>query len=146
MLQNRIFTKQAGFTLIELLVVVSIVTLILAITLPVSFSLLEKKTEEKILQLLQYDILFMQNESIGNQKYLRMIFTSSSYQIVDNEKKLLERKLPEGWEIKKRTLDSISFNHNGTIRKAGTIQIISPTNQFNIVFPIGKGRGYIAKQ
>lgn len=146
MLQNRIFTKQAGFTLIELLVVVSIVTLILAITLPVSFSLLEKKTEDKILQLLQYDILFMQNESIGNQKYLRMIFTSSSYQIVDNEKKLLERKLPEGWEIKKRTLDSISFNQNGTIRKAGTIQIISPTNQFNIVFPIGKGRGYIAKQ
>ncbi|WP_010096975.1 competence type IV pilus minor pilin ComGD [Ornithinibacillus scapharcae] len=144
--QKQKQTKQYGFTLIELLAVLSIVAIILTITIPTAIGLLEKKTEEKVLQQFQYDILFLQNESIGQERYLRMFFSDGTYQIIDNQKQLLERKLPDGWEIKQRTLDNISFNQNGTIRKAGTLQIRSPKNQYNIIFPLGKGRGYIVKQ
>lgn len=146
MLLRKNQPNHSGFTLIELLVVLSIVAIILTFTIPTAFSLLESKAEEIVLQQFQYDVLFLQNESIRKERYLRLIFTEDGYQIIDNNKQILERELPDGWEIKQGVLHNISFNKNGTIRKAGTIQINSSKHHYHIIFPIGKGRGYIAKQ
>ena len=141
--------KQNGYSLIELLVVLSVFAIIILLTVPTSFSLLEKKTEEKVLGIFQYDILFLQNQSIANGSevdYLRMVLYKNSYIITDTKKVQLTRELPDGWQIDPRTMKSISFKHNGTIKYSGKIEIISPTNRYIITFPIGKGRGYIEKR
>ncbi|WP_042145915.1 competence type IV pilus minor pilin ComGD [Paucisalibacillus sp. EB02] len=142
------FHKQQGFSLIEVLVVLSLFTILLTLTLPISYSLLEKKTEEKVLEMFQYDILFLQNQSIANgrEDYLRMVFSKNGYTLTDTNKELLTRMLPKGWEIDTRTLNYISFKHGGTTRYSGTIEIISPNNRYTLTFPIGKGRGYIEKR
>lgn len=140
--------NQQGFTLIEILVVLSLFTILLTLIFPISYSLLENKTEEKVLELFQYDILFLQNQSVANgrEDYLRMVFSKDGYTITDTKNELFTRRLPEDWEIDTRTLNYISFKHNGTTRYSGTIEIISPNNRYTVTFPIGKGRGYIVKR
>ncbi|MEN2464971.1 competence type IV pilus minor pilin ComGD [Ornithinibacillus sp. JPR2-1] len=138
--------KQLGFSLLETLVALAILAIILSISVPVSHALLGKLTEEKILAQFQYDVLFLQNQSMVTNDYLRIKLEKNSYTLIGDSIEPIERKLPNGWSIDQRTLQSISFNENGTIRYAGTIQISSPTNSYIIVFPIGKGRGYIEKQ
>ena len=142
------FHKQQGFTLIEVIVAFSIFAILILLTVPSTYSLLEKKTEEKILKLFQYDILYLQNKSMANgtQDYLRLELNQDSYTITDTKNELVVRELPHGWEIDPRNLKTISFNHNGTIRFAGTIEILSPKNRYTVTFPIGKGRGYIEKR
>ena len=140
--------KEQGFTLIELLVVLSLFAILILLTVPTTNSLLEKKMEEKVLEMFQYDILFLQNQSIANgtEDYFRLELSKNSYTITGTKIESIVRQLPNGWEIEPRKLNSISFNHNGTIRFAGTIVIHSPNNSYKITFPIGKGRGYIEKQ
>lgn len=138
--------KELGFSLLETLVALSILAIILSISVPISHALLGKMTEEKVLEQFQYDVLFLQNQSMVTNDYLRIKLNQNSYTLIGNKIEPIERKLPSGWRIDQRTLQSISFNENGTIRYAGTIQITAPTNSYIIVFPIGKGRGYIEKQ
>lgn len=138
--------SQRGFTLLEILVVLSIWITILAFSVPFTITLLEKKTEEHILNTFQQDVLYIQNQAIGSKEYLRIILHKNSYIMVGANNKTEERKLPSGWTINRRTIENISFNQKGSIREAGTIQFITPNNRYNIIFPIGKGRGYIEKQ
>ncbi|WP_047979924.1 competence type IV pilus minor pilin ComGD [Ornithinibacillus contaminans] len=138
--------KHNGFSLIELLITLSIWILLLSLSVPVLISLQEKKTEDNFLLTLQNDIIYIQNVSLGSKTYNRIILDRYSYRIVDNKNASIVRNLPDGWEIDRRTLEEISFNRNGTIRKAGTIQIRTKQNKFNMIFPIGKGRGYLEKQ
>ena len=140
------FHKQQGFSLIEVLVTLSILGIILTIFFPISNSLLETKTEEKVFDMFQYDVLFLQNKSMGTNNYTRMVLKPNGYTITDHNTILIERELPDGWEIDPRNLVNISFNRSGAIRNAGTIKIVSPKNTYNVIFPIGKGRGYIEKQ
>ncbi|MBS3679588.1 hypothetical protein KGF86_05120 [Ornithinibacillus massiliensis] len=130
----------------ETLVALAILAIILSISVPVSHALLGKLAEEKILAQFQYDVLFLQNQSMVTNDYLRIKLDQNSYTLIGDSIDPIERKLPNGWRIDQRTLQSISFNENGTIRYAGTIQFSSPTNSYIVVFPIGKGRGYIEKQ
>ncbi|MFS0672803.1 competence type IV pilus minor pilin ComGD [Ornithinibacillus sp. 179-J 7C1 HS] len=139
--------NQLGYSLVEILVVLSIMAIILSFTVPVTHSLLESKTEKEFFARLQYDILYLQNQSLGvKDEYLRIILYQNSYTLIGQKNEHIERRLPTGWKINTRTLQTISFNQNGSIRRAGTFQINTPKNTYNIVFPIGKGRGYIEKQ
>jgi competence protein ComGD len=147
MRQKKKIHKQAGFTILEVLIVLSISVILLSISVPLAHHLLQQKTEEKVLNTFLYDILYLQNQSlITEEQYLRLALYKKSYTIVGINNETIERQLPIGWEIDRRTLSEISFNSKGSIRKAGTIQIITPQNKYNVVFPLGKGRGYIEKQ
>ncbi|MEN2765995.1 competence type IV pilus minor pilin ComGD [Ornithinibacillus xuwenensis] len=139
-------TNQKGFTLIESLVVLTIWLMILSLSVPLINSLYHKKTEEFFFNTLQYDILYVQSQAIGSNDYVRIILEKQSYILVDSANQETIRKLPKGWSLDRRTLDTISFNSNGAIRKAGTIQIQTNRTKYKIVFPLGKGRGYIVKQ
>jgi competence protein ComGD len=140
--------NQLGYSLLETLIVLAIFLMLISLTVPATYSLLEKKNEEKVLELFQYDIFFLQNQSIANgrEDYLRMVIHKNGYAIANLQKDLIVRELPRGWEIDPRNLNHISFNHNGSTRFSGTLEIKSPKNRYIVTFPIGKGRGYIEKQ
>ncbi|GGA68310.1 competence type IV pilus minor pilin ComGD [Ornithinibacillus halotolerans] len=139
-------TKQSGFTLIEILVVLSVISIVLLISIPISTSFIERKNEETVLHILEYDLLYLQNQTLGSSYYNRIVLYEDRYVIETSDNKDIIRNLPTGWRINRRQYRSIAFNEYGTIRQAGTIQLISPKNKYNIVFPPGKGRGYIEKQ
>ncbi|TFJ93681.1 competence type IV pilus minor pilin ComGD [Lentibacillus salicampi] len=140
-------TQQNGFTLIEVLFVLGLVSVLILISAPIQLSVLDKKTEENFLETLEMDQLYMQSLSYNSRSRYRLAFTGNKqYTIKKSGKNILERKVPEGWEIETRTLPNISFNKNGTIRKPGTMAIKTPTRQYNLVCPLGKGRCYIEEQ
>ncbi|WP_072887601.1 hypothetical protein [Ornithinibacillus halophilus] len=59
--------------------------------------------------------------------------------------KSISRELPKNWRITDVTIDNISFNQYGTVVYSGSVLIQSPKNYYRIIFPPGKGRGYVEK-
>lgn len=137
---------EVGFSLLEVLVTLSVLAILLSLSVPTMHSLLAKKNEEKILERMENDILYIQNQAIGSTKNFRIILQENKYIIVGPDQQSIIRDLPSNWTLDRRKLDSISFNENGTIRKAGTISLKTPNNTYRYVFPLGKGRGYLEKQ
>jgi competence protein ComGD len=139
-------TSQVGFSLLEVMITLSVIAVLISLSVPAMHSLLAKKKEERILERMEYDILYVQNQAIGAYKNSRIILQEDKYVITGSNTETIVRELPQNWEIDRRKLDTISFNENGTIRKAGTISIKTPKNSYRYVFPLGKGRGYLDKQ
>ncbi|MFD2759407.1 competence type IV pilus minor pilin ComGD [Lentibacillus juripiscarius] len=136
-----------GFTLVEMLLVLSIWSVLILLTVPVQLSLLEKKTEKQFFETLEMDLLYTQSLSYNSKAGYWLTFPNDGhYQIKKGFFTILERSVPEGWEIDKRTLPKISFNHKGTIISPGTFSIQTASSTYNIVCPLGKGRCYIDKQ
>ncbi|WP_196493688.1 competence type IV pilus minor pilin ComGD [Ornithinibacillus caprae] len=145
---NGIKGTPFGFTLIEVLMVLSIYSILLLLCTPIVLSVISNQQEKQFFETLQFDVLYLQNMSIGSDDYNRMVLDTEYYSIIlgNTQEVRTTRKLPPGWSLEKRTLDFISFNANGSIRKAGTIAIHTKTDTYKIIFPIGKGRGYIEKE
>ncbi|WP_176447377.1 competence type IV pilus minor pilin ComGD [Lentibacillus sp. CBA3610] len=136
-----------GFTLIEVLFVLAVLSVLILITTPLQLSVLDKKTEERFLETLEMDLLYMQTLAYNSRMTHRLAFLDSErYEIKANNTSILERTVPEGWEIDTRTLKTISFNKKGTIVKSGTFAIKTLTDHYNVVCPLGKGRCYFEKQ
>lgn len=136
-----------GFTLIEVLFVLAILSVLILISTPLQFSALDHKTEESFLETLEMDLLYMQTLSYNSRSRYRLTFPDQEhYTVSSNQSIILERTVPEGWEVDTRTLKTISFNDNGTIRDSGTFAIQTLTDRYNVVCPLGKGRCYFEKQ
>ncbi|MBP1950358.1 competence type IV pilus minor pilin ComGD [Virgibacillus litoralis] len=138
-----------GFTLIEVLFVLAIWSVILLISAPLHFSILEKQEEDKFMDTLEMDLLYMQSKSYGSRNYFRLTITDNkSYTIAKNSNRvnLVERRIPKGWEIDYLNLPVISFNYRGTIIDPGSFMIQTKNNNYKVTCPLGKGRCYIVKQ
>ncbi|MGP4107283.1 competence type IV pilus minor pilin ComGD [Virgibacillus sp. L01] len=138
-----------GFTLIEVLFVLSVWSVLLILSAPLHFSILEKQEEDNFMDTLQMDLLYMQSESYGIRNYFRLTFTGNESYIItkdQNIKTLVERKIPEGWKIDQRIMSAIEFNDRGIIVEPGNIMINTKNNKYKVICPLGKGRCYIAKQ
>ncbi|SFA71205.1 competence protein ComGD [Lentibacillus halodurans] len=136
-----------GFTLIEVLFVLSVLSLLILISAPIHFSVLDKKTEESFLYTLEMDLLYMQTMSYNSRTNYRMTFPDQKHYVIKKNHSIIqEREVPEGWEIDPRILPTISFNKDGTIREPGTFAIQTSANKYSVVCPLGKGRCYFAKQ
>ncbi|SDQ50519.1 competence protein ComGD [Virgibacillus subterraneus] len=138
-----------GFTLIEVLFVLALWSVLLLISAPLQFSILEKQEEDNFMDTFEMDLLYMQNKSYGSRNYFRLIFTENkSYTITKNSnlKILIERRIPKGWKIDYLNLQVISFNHRGTIVDPGSFMIQTINNNYKVTCPLGKGRCYIVKQ
>ncbi|MFD1363067.1 competence type IV pilus minor pilin ComGD [Lentibacillus salinarum] len=137
-----------GFTLIEVLFVLAVLSVLILISTPLKVSMLDKQTENRFLQTLEMDLLYVQSMAYNSRKRYRLTFPDETHYAIKTTKKttLLEREMPEGWSIDSRTLPNISFKSNGTIREPGTFAIKTETGTFNIVCPFGKGRCYVEKQ
>lgn len=139
-------TKEEGFTLLEVMIVLSVMAMLLWLSIPTVHTLYVKTEEKKLIETMQYDILYVQSQAIGSVEEIRITLYKNSYTIVDKGGKVMERNLPAGFEIDRRTLENISFTETGSIRKAGTIKITTPISTYKLIFPPGKGRGRLEKQ
>ncbi|HLS08042.1 competence type IV pilus minor pilin ComGD [Lentibacillus sp.] len=136
-------THTNGFTLIEVLFVLGVLSVLVFLSAPLQVSVLDKKTEESFLETLEMDLLYMQSLSYNSRTHYRLTFPDQGrYVIKKNQATILERKVPEGWKIDARTLPTVSFNKNGTIRAPGTLAIKTLSEQYNLICPLGKGRCY----
>lgn len=141
--------RKNGFTLLEVLIVLAMWSIFILLSAPLHFSSLNKQQEKQFLETLEFDVLYAQNLAIGSPNHtVAILFREDSYSIVmrDGEKKLLERKVPPDSMIDPRTHKQISFNEHGSIRKPGTIAFKTKNTSYNIIFPLGKARCYIAEQ
>ncbi|GAB4073462.1 hypothetical protein GCM10028778_09670 [Barrientosiimonas marina] len=138
--------RNNGFTLIEVLFVLSILSVLVVISAPLHISVLDKQTEQRFLETLDMDILHLQSLAYNTRDYYRLTFEENRYFIDKNSATILERELPEGWQIKTRKLKNIAFKHTGTIRQPGNLTIKTLSNSYKLTCPLGKGRCYVAKQ
>lgn len=139
--------KQHGFSLLEVIFVLAVWSIIILISAPLTYSIIDSQQERQFFTTLQADIFYIQNLAIGSDEYVRIVFDETNYRIRRNTgKPIAIRHYPKDWKINKRTLDTISFNENGTIRFPGTMSFKTKQETYRVVFPLGKGRGYIEKQ
>lgn len=143
--------RKNGFTLIEMLFVLSICSIIITLSVPLIFSTLEKQEEKRFLETFEFDVLYMQNLSIGKTDgYLRIEFYEDNYSILNGttDETLLVRNYPKHVTVTINTwaMKSISFNKNGVIKFPGNVSIVINNTEYILVFPLGKGRFYIDEQ
>ncbi|WP_106497155.1 competence type IV pilus minor pilin ComGD [Lentibacillus sp. Marseille-P4043] len=141
--------KTNGFTLLEVIFILGIWSLLILLSLPIQFSLLDKQEAEQFFRTFESDLLYMQNMSFASDDNFRLSIDAENnrYTIYSRtNEKVIERTIPKEWKIDKRTLQKpISFNKLGTIRTPGTLEIITKKQEYKIIFPLGKGRYYIAE-
>lgn len=141
--------SENGFTLIEVLFVLAIWSILLLLSSPLNVSVLEKHTEKKFLETFQMDILYMQNLSYGSRDYYRLIFQDNKSYIIKKDHSsefLVERSIPDGWQVTNWSLPIISFNKKGTITQPGNLKIKTANHLYKVICPLGKGRCYVNEQ
>lgn len=141
-------SKKNGFTLLELLIVLSIWSVLILLVTPIAYATINSQQEEPFFELLEYDFLYMQRLSTLTKDKVDFRVRGNHYVITKDSgaKEILKREIPAGWKINMRTLLSISFDENGRVRQPITIIITTKHSEYNLVFPLGKGRYYVVKQ
>ncbi|UJL44839.1 prepilin-type N-terminal cleavage/methylation domain-containing protein [Virgibacillus sp. NKC19-16] len=140
--------KQSGFTLVELLLVLSILSILLLLSVPLNISGLQKHQDKQFLETFQYDVLYIQNlaATTTDDKRVYIRFHNDRYEIIVERKTLETRYYPDGWEVDPRAMGELSFKSTGTIRQPGRIKMTSKHDTYFVVFPLGKGRGYVVEE
>src|SRR5699024_709033 len=132
-----------GFTLVEVLLTLVIIAIIFLIVKPFSIEIIEKKQEEKFLEMLQADILFTQNLAMHTGKYATIYFFDGEYRILVERSPYRTREIPNEWIREDYGMRPIGFTSSRKIRKPGTMRIRMTHSLVKVVFPFGKGRNYI---
>ncbi|KGX89183.1 hypothetical protein N784_00525 [Pontibacillus litoralis JSM 072002] len=144
------YNNHRGFTLLELLAVLSIASLLLAISIPLSNHLQMKHEEKLFLKQFQADILFIQQQTMttGIRHSLTFVndHTYKLYTYQQGQEIIGEVVLPSHMTVQTLTSSStIQFNEKGTVLRPGTLYFHSPNTTYKAVFTIGKGRCYVTK-
>lgn len=139
--------NEEGFTLLEVVFALTIWTILITITVPIVLTNLNEHKEKEFIKILMSDILHVQTISHGTyNKDASIKFNETHYMInYRSNSNNISRPYPKGFNSEERTFNEVSFL-NGTIRKAGTVLLRSEDTNYRIIFPFGKGRGYIEKQ
>ncbi|WP_330948603.1 competence type IV pilus minor pilin ComGD [Virgibacillus sp. MG-45] len=137
----------SGFTLIELLILLAIVSLTLTITTPIALSIYKSQHEKHFFHVMNSDILLIQNIAVGGaSQKSKLVFQKDQYTVINSiEQRVETRSYPSGWKLNGQNR-TIYFKKNGTIGAPGTIVIHTDKNNYKVIFPLGKGRGYVEKQ
>lgn len=135
--------KRNGFTLIEVLLSLVIMMIILLVISPFSTDIVEKKREEQFIEMLQADILLIQNLSMQTRKSTVIYFEEGKYVILVGNSTFRTREFPKEWKITDDGIRPLSFTPGGIIRRPGSLRIKMTHSYVKIVFPLGKGRGYV---
>jgi len=106
--------------------------------------------KQNILEQLEDDLLYAQVYALSNSATVRVYFsTQQSYRVIVSQTNqiILTRTYDNDIKIDPYTLGStVTFRSNGNVSNAGTIRITIQKAKYNLVFMIGKGRFYVAKQ
>ncbi|WP_158633984.1 competence type IV pilus minor pilin ComGD [Radiobacillus deserti] len=142
---------ESGFTLLETLIVLGITSSLIVIS---SASLLHWKQSyeaNQFFDVFKSDILFLQQIAMdsGDYYYLFIQPDENAYEIrKGGYGKVIRRRLfPKSWSVQLLTLSMpLSFTPHGQIRNPGSFLILTKEKTYKIVFPFGKGRGYVVTQ
>ncbi|WP_327605832.1 prepilin-type N-terminal cleavage/methylation domain-containing protein [Virgibacillus tibetensis] len=94
----------------------------------------------------EFDVLYIQSLSTTTEEFVRITFYADHYIVLRGSKEQLAvRSYPPGWKVDWRTDSTIVFEPNGTIKQPRTIQMVSPNNAYDIIFPFGKSRSILLK-
>lgn len=146
---NLLEQNETGFTLIEHIIALSILTIIISLIVPVSFQRLDQMNDRQFLQLFSNDLLYTQNLAFHYPlDDVRLKLNKNNYAILIGfqNRVIVQRQLPKGWEINNDEIKQISFNKLGTVLKPGTVTIRTENNHYDIILPFGKGRERIVKR
>jgi len=141
-----------GFTLVEMIAVLMIWSLFIGIMITLSPSLFQKQHEDAFMEQFRADVLWVQQQTMTTRTHYSIIFIpeEKTYRILKNRFYIIEtRELPDDWEVSFSyyTLDRhIRFDVSGSILESGSIQFLTPTREFRVVFPFGKARYYVLEQ
>lgn len=139
--------NEGGFTLVELIIILSIWLLILSFTIPLVVKDVNKLKERQYLNSFQSDVIYAQSLAMGTENKVRITFTSTNYNIMENQRKIIQRTIPENWQVEASLMKNmIEFGITGQILNPGAINIKTAHSQYSIVFPFGKGRGYVVEK
>ncbi|MFC2948182.1 competence type IV pilus minor pilin ComGD [Virgibacillus sediminis] len=134
-----------GFTLLELLIVLSVISIVLLISVPISSAMLEQQREKDFLETFEHDVLYIQHLASSTMDSVRITFQSDNYAVYYESKKVAVRKYPPGISITPGPFRYLSFTRTGSVRQAGQIFISTPGNNYAAVFPPGKGRYHLVE-
>lgn len=137
-----------GFSLIELLVVLSILSIILFIAVPFSYSFIERQQTKHFLNTLESDVFYVQNQSFATLQTARLTFREDHYIVfvhLDGDIKPKIRPYPKNIQVNFHQDNRITFSNNGHYRTPHTISMIVSGEKYQLIFPLGKGRYYIEK-
>lgn len=140
--------KHNGFTLLELLIVLSIWSLLVLLSVPILVKNLDEQEIQQFFKVFEHDVLYIQYVATTSANKEASIHFGNGYYTVRNgsTNQSIRRDFPSNWKIDTRSIQYISFNNKGTIRQAGTIEVETNQSNYSVVFPLGKGRGYVVKQ
>ncbi len=141
-----------GFTLVEMLAVLFMWSLFIGIMITLTPSLFQKQKEENFMEQFRADVLWVQQQTMTTRTHHSILFMpeGKTYRILKNRFYIVEtRELPDDWEVSSSyaSLDRhIRFDVSGSILESGSIQFLTPTKNFKVVFPFGKARYYVLEQ
>jgi len=141
--------KENGFTLLEVLLVLSILGVMLLIVIPLNTLVLENEKEKQFIREFSSDMLFMQSYSRSILAQIRYSYDPEKHKYTiykDFGKPLVEKYLPNGWDIKMRSFNNVQFNHHGSISELGTMILNTNRHTYKFIFSLGKGRFRIEKE
>ncbi|WP_077596507.1 competence type IV pilus minor pilin ComGD [Oceanobacillus kimchii] len=135
-----------GFTLIEVLFSLAILMVIITFFAPSQMTQLNQLKEKQFFELLKYDVLYIQSRSrmYENERVL-IRFYADEYRIIEGLNTNEVRPYPAGLSIDTFGKREIYFNSNGTVIQPRTISVYGINKTYQLIFPLGKGRFYIAE-
>lgn len=132
------------------MIVLLIIGIIGSTAYPKFNSFIKNRKTEYFLDSLEKDIMIIQQKAINESSVYRLTFNNDKnmYQIgTYSSNKVLNRHIPKHITIEGQAMElTIQFNQNGNISRAGTLYIYSEDTVYKMVFQIGKGKFYVAKQ
>lgn len=142
--------RDRGFTFTEMLLVLSVITVLMAVSLPSLSSLVRQKTETYVITQLRDDLLYAQQYAMTHKTSVAVTFSESrpDYQMMEAKtgKMIFTRTLPNPWEFQMTTLTlPLLFLENGNVNKAGALLLKGKDSTYKIIFLLGKGRFYVQK-
>lgn len=143
---SRVLRRESGFTFLELLLALSVLSLLLFLSVPVKTKLVSSVEEKLFLETLHNDFLYLQKQAMSRQQFAGIEFREKNYLIrTKYDQTSYIRPYPSSLDMSVNRIKSISFNHKGTIKPAGTIKLKFNNTIYKYICPLGKGRCYFEK-
>lgn len=134
----------------EVLLVLTIIAVLTTVGFVFQINEIEKHRYKQFIKTFQSDVLFVQQMTVMTEE--------TYFLLIDEEREIytirksglsstiMTREFPDGWDISLLTLSSpVSFSFKGNIKNPGTLLVKTGNSKFKIIFPLGKGRGYIVE-
>jgi competence protein ComGD len=139
-----------GFTLLEMMIVLFVFFIIISISFFRIEPLINKHKIQSFFSQFEKDILFAQQYAISHSESIKLILypDDNMYEIRSggDGRLILHRTYDRNITIQLTTLGTnIIFRSNGNITKSGSLIVKHASQNYLVVFLLGKGRFYVTQ-